>query len=159
MQFERALPSFMKKVGPDSHVTLHYRLAVRTVGDEREIINTFGSRPATVQIGAGHLAGPLETRLLGLEEGERAAFELSAAEGFGERNAELVQTLTRTAFDANSEPGVVYGPGDVIEINVPERGRVAGVVQSSDERSVVVDFNHPLAGQPLHFSVHVIGVI
>jgi FKBP-type peptidyl-prolyl cis-trans isomerase SlpA len=149
----------MKQVGPDSHVTLHYRLAVVTPDDEREIISTFGNRPATVQIGAGHLATPLEARLLGLEEGQQAAFELSPAEGFGERSADLVQTLTRTAFDKNADPSVDYTPGDVIEFNAPEGGRVAGVLKARDDRAVVVDFNHPLAGQPLRFAVHVIGVL
>jgi FKBP-type peptidyl-prolyl cis-trans isomerase SlpA len=149
----------MKQIGPDSHVTLHYRLAVGTQQDEREIISTFGSRPATVQIGAGDVALPLEHKLIGLEEGQRAAFELSPAEGFGERNVELVQTVTRAVFDRNADPSVEYAPGDVVEFNVAERGRLAGVLKSCDERSVVVDFNHPLAGQQLRFSVHVIGVL
>jgi FKBP-type peptidyl-prolyl cis-trans isomerase SlpA len=149
----------MKKVGPDSHVTLHYRLAVVAAGSEREIISTFGHRPATVQIGAGHLAQPLESRLLGLEEGQEAAFELPAGEAFGQRNADLVQALARATFDSHTDPGNEYGPGDVIEFNVPDRGRITGELQSRDEGSVVVDFNHPLAGQAVRFSVHVIGVI
>ena len=149
----------MKKVGPDSHVTLHYRLAIVAPGHEREIISTFGGRPATVQIGAGHMALPLEHKLVGLEEGQEAAFELSPAEGFGERNVALVQTLTRAVFDNSVDPAVDYEPGDFIDLNVPERGSLAGVLRWRDESAVVVDFNHPLAGQPLRFSVHVIGVI
>jgi FKBP-type peptidyl-prolyl cis-trans isomerase SlpA len=149
----------MKQVGPDSHVTLHYRLAVVTADDEREIISTFGSRPATVQIGAGHLAAPLEGRVVGLREGDQASFDLAPAEGFGERNQDLVQTLTRAAFERNADPAVDYAPGDVIEFNAPEGGRVAGVLKARDDRAVVVDFNHPLAGQPLRFAVHVIGVL
>ena len=149
----------MKTVGTDSHVTLHYRLAVVVPGEEREIISTFGGHPATVQIGAGHIAPPLEHKLVGLQEGQHEAFDLSPAEGFGERNADLVQSLTRAAFDDNADPSVDYCPGDVVEFNVRARGRLAGVLRSRDERAVVVDFNHPLAGQPLRFSVHVIGVI
>lgn len=149
----------MKQIGPDSHVTLHYRLAVVTSGEEREIISTFGSRPATVQIGAGHLVASLEGRLVGLHEGQQASFELSPAEGFGERSVELIQTLTRAAFDRNADPAVDYAPGDVIEFNAPQGGRVAGVLKARDDRAVVVDFNHPLAGQPLRFAVQVIGVL
>ncbi len=149
----------MNQVGPASHVTLHYRLAVVAGENEREIISTFGHRPATVQIGAGHLAHPLEARLLGLAEGQQANFDLVAAEAFGERNGALVQALTRAAFDEHTDPKTEYAPGDVVEFNLPDRGRIAGVLQSRDERSVVVDFNHPLAGQAVRFSVHVIGVI
>jgi len=78
------------------------------------------------------VALPLEQKLVGLEEGQQAAFELSPAEGFGERNAELVQTITRAAFDKNADPSVEYAPGDVVEFNLPARGRLAGVLKSRD---------------------------
>jgi len=153
------LPFAMARIAPDSHVTLHYRLAALLDGAEREVISTHGGRPATLQIGGGHLAAGLEARLLGLAEGEEASFELAPAEAFGERNPQLVQALSRAAFDANAEPGSDYAPGDVVEFNGPGGGRVAGVLKEHDERRVVVDFNHPLAGLPVRFSVSVIGVL
>jgi len=149
----------MARIAPDSHVTLHYRLAALLDGAEREVISTHGGHPATLQLGGGHLAAGLEARLLGLAEGEEASFELAPAEAFGERNPQLVQALSRAAFDANAEPGSDYAPGDVVEFNGPGGGRVAGVLKEHDERRVVVDFNHPLAGLPVRFSVSVIGVL
>jgi FKBP-type peptidyl-prolyl cis-trans isomerase SlpA len=153
------LPFAMARIAPDSHVTLHYRLAALVDGTEREVISTHGGHPATLQLGGGHLAASLETRLLGLAEGDAASFELQPAEAFGERNPQLVQALSRTAFDANAEAGGDYSPGDVVEFTRPDGGRVAGVLKESDERRVVVDFNHPLAGMPVRFSVRVIGVL
>jgi FKBP-type peptidyl-prolyl cis-trans isomerase SlpA len=153
------LPFAMARIAPDSHVTLHYRLAALLDGAEREVISTHGGHPATLQLGGGHLAAGLEARLLGLAEGEEASFELAPAEAFGERNPQLVQALSRAAFDANAEPGSDYAPGDVVEFNGPGGGRVAGVLKEHDERRVVVDFNHPLAGLPVRFSVSVIGVL
>ena len=149
----------MARIAPDSHVTLHYRLAALLDGAEREVISTHGGHPATLQLGGGHLAAGLEARLLGLAEGEEASFELAPAEAFGERNPQLVQALSRAAFDANAEPGSDYAPGDVVEFNGPGGGRVAGVLKEHDERRVVVDFNHPLAGLAVRFTVRVIGVI
>jgi FKBP-type peptidyl-prolyl cis-trans isomerase SlpA len=149
----------MIRIAPDSHVTLHYRLAALVEGAEREVVSTLGGRPATLQLGGGHLAAPLEARLVGLAEGDDASFELCAEGAFGERNPELVQVLTRAAFDANAEAPGDYLPGDVVEFRRPDGGRVAGVLKDSDERRVVVDFNHPLAGVPVRFSVHVIGVL
>jgi FKBP-type peptidyl-prolyl cis-trans isomerase SlpA len=141
-----------------SHVTLHYRIAVLHDGDEHEIVSTFGSSPATLQLGASQFSPPLEARLLGLAEGEEAAFDLGPDEGFGPRNAELVQTMSRAAFDRNAEPSD-YLPGDVVEFNSPAGDRFAGVLKSRADDAVVVDFNHPLAGRPLRFSVRVIGVL
>jgi FKBP-type peptidyl-prolyl cis-trans isomerase SlpA len=146
-------------IASGSHVTLHYRIAVLYDGDEHEVISTFDATPATLHLGAGQLAAPLENRLLGLTEGQEASFELEPGEGFGQRNAALVQTLSRATFDANADPGVEYLPGDVVELNAPDGGRFAGVLKRRADDTVIVDFNHPLAGLPVRFSVRVIGVL
>src|SRR5690554_5702272 len=78
-------------VGPASHLTLHYRLTIAVTG--ADVINTFEGKPATLQLGIGQMAEPLERRLQGLEEGAEQVFDLEAAEGFGERNPELVQRV------------------------------------------------------------------
>ena len=154
-----SLSSAMARIAPDSHVTLHYRLAALADGVEREVISTLGGHPATLQLGGGHLAANLEARLLGLAEGDEASFDLTPAQAFGERNPMLVQALSRAAFDANADAGSDYAPGDVVEFNRPDGGRVAGVLKERDGQRVVVDFNHPLAGMPVRFSVRVIGVL
>lgn len=148
----------MSKIAAGSHVTLHYRLAVTGDGVEREVVSTFGASPATLQVGAGQFAPSLEACLLGLEEGTRATFDLPG-DAFGKRNPQLVQSLSRAAFDANAAAQGDYAPGDVVEFDAPDGRRFAGVLTEHGEHRVVVDFNHPLAGRPLRFSVHVIGVL
>ena len=140
-------------------MTLHYRLAVELDGQEHEVVSTFGAQPATVQVGAGQFSEALERCLVGLSEGDEAAFELAAGTAFGERNSELVQSLSRATFDANAETGVEYLPGDLIEFNAPDGLRFSGVLKRQGSDRVIVDFNHPLAGLPLKFSVRVVGVL
>ena len=62
----------MATVQPGSFLTLHYRLA----GPAGDIINTFDGKPATLSLGSGELSPAVEQRLIGLEEGVRATFEL-----------------------------------------------------------------------------------
>ncbi len=147
-----------RTVAAGSHVTLHYRLALTADGVEREVVSTFGAKPATVQVGAGQFAPPLEVCLLGLAEGAQATFDLPT-DAFGARNPALVQVLSRATFDANAVSADALAPGEVVEFYAPGGGRFAGVLKEHDEGRVVVDFNHPLAGRPLRFSVHVIGVL
>lgn len=147
------------RVAEGSHVTLHYRIAVELDGNEHEVVSTFDARPATVQVGAGQFSDALERRLLGLQEGQEASFDLAAGEAFGHRNAELVQTLARATFDANAHPDAEYLPGDLVEFNAPDGLRFSGVLKQHGDDRVVVDFNHPLAGLPVRFSVRVIGVL
>jgi len=148
----------MIRIAPDSHVTLHYRLAAVVDGNEREVMSTVGGRPATMQLGSGHFAAGLEARLLGLAEGDEASFEVAPEEAFGARNPALIQAISGTEFDAKSG-GEDYRPGDVVEFSGADGRRVAGVLKVRDTERVVVDFNHPLAGLPLRFSVRVIGVL
>ncbi len=149
----------MAQIGPGSHVTLHYRLAIIADDEEREIVSTLSLKPATLQIGAGQFAPVLEERLIGLAEGERRIFDLAADEAYGRRHPDLVQTLSRATFDANADPQTEYLPGDLVEFRAADGGRFSGVLKSFGDTQAVVDFNHPLAGMPLRLSVQVIGVL
>ena len=152
-------PSEAPAVAAGALVTLHYRLALLEDGAEREIFSTFSARPATLQIGAGQLPPALEACLDGLAEGASASFDLAPGAAFGHRNPDLVRALSPSALDAAADADDEIGPGDVVEVNAPDGRRVAGVIKQRDGERIVCDFNHPLAGQPLRFAVHVIGVL
>ena len=147
----------MATVQPGSFLTLHYRLA----GPAGDIINTFDDKPATLSLGSGELSPAVEQRLIGLEEGERAVFELPAGEAFGERKADMVQWVARKLLDALGDPQEQYAVGEVVQFPTPDgQGSYAGAVrQVKPDGSVLVDFNHPLASQPVTFEVLVIGVL
>jgi FKBP-type peptidyl-prolyl cis-trans isomerase SlpA len=147
------------RIAAGSHVTLHYRLAAIAAGEARDIVSTFGAQPATLTVGRGELAPTLEACLVGLEEGAQREFSLDAGAAFGSRSPDLVQTLTRTVFEAESEPGTDYAPGDVVRFARADGNAFGGVLKSIDAERVTVDFNHPLAGLPVQFEVHVIGVL
>jgi FKBP-type peptidyl-prolyl cis-trans isomerase SlpA len=86
-------------------------------------------------------------------------FDLTPGQAWGERNPQLVQRLSRAVFDANADPDASYEPGDVVDFARPDGGRFAGVLKSIDENAVMVDFNHPLAGQAVRFEVRILGVL
>ncbi|HWP19277.1 MAG TPA: FKBP-type peptidyl-prolyl cis-trans isomerase [Burkholderiaceae bacterium] len=147
----------MAVVQPGSFLTLHYRLCGP---DGAEIINTFGGTPATLSLGAGELAPAIEQRLVGLAEGTRSRFEIPAGEAFGQRNPELLQRVKRSLLDQLGDPDETYRVGDVVQFPTPDgAAQYAGVVREVGEDWVLFDFNHPLAGEPVSFEVHVIGVL
>jgi FKBP-type peptidyl-prolyl cis-trans isomerase SlpA len=145
------------QVGPDSHLTLHYRLSLADSG--ADVINTFEGKPATLQLGIGQMAEPLERRLQGLEEGVSRVFDLAPADAFGPRNPDLVQRVSAAMLAGNSEIGVRYVPGDLVEFPAPDGGRFAGVLKEIDDRGALFDFNHPLAGQRIRFEVRILGIL
>ena len=158
------MASSAPRVQPGSFLTLHYRLA----GPGGDIINTFRDKPATLTLGSGELAPAVEERLLGLEEGARAQFEIAAGQAFGERNADMVQWVARKLLVQMGDPDELYQVGDVVQFPTPDgMGQYAGAVkQLGDDKdgdgrpdAVLFDFNHPLAGQPVTFEVQVIGIL
>jgi FKBP-type peptidyl-prolyl cis-trans isomerase SlpA len=110
-------------------------------------------------LGQGQLAPFLEQRLLGMAEGTHKTFELSAAEGFGERNPELIQVVSKKTLDENSVPDADYKVGDLVDFAAPGGGRFAGMLREMRDDAAMFDFNHPLAGQPLKFEVKLISVL
>ncbi len=151
------MTSTLPRVQAGSFLTLHYRLA----GPAGDIINTFGDKPATLSLGTGELSPAVEQCLLGLEEGVRQTFELPAGAAFGERNPDMQQWLARKVLTDMGDPLEEYRMGDVVQFPTPDgQGRFAGVVlQVREDGAVLFDFNHPLAGQPVTFEVHLLGVL
>ncbi|MDD2713518.1 MAG: FKBP-type peptidyl-prolyl cis-trans isomerase [Simplicispira sp.] len=150
----------MATVQPGSFLTLHYRLA----GPAGDVINTFDDKPATLTLSNGELSPALEQRLQGLEEGAHTTFALAAGEAFGPRNADMQQWVARTLLNAMGDPEDQYHPGEVVEFATPDgmatyAGVVVQVGNADSPDALLIDFNHPLAGHPVAFEVHVIGVL
>ena len=147
-------------VEPGSFLTLHYRLG----GPAGDIINTFGDKPATLSLGTGELSPAVEHCLIGMAEGARAVFELPPGAAFGERKDEMQQWVARKLLDRLGDPAETYRVGDVVQFPTPDgRGSYAGAVvrvgNVDNDRALLLDFNHPLAGQPVVFEVHLVGVL
>jgi FKBP-type peptidyl-prolyl cis-trans isomerase SlpA len=139
-------------VKPDSLVTLHYRLAT---ADDTELVSTFGSTPATLQLGSGELAPPLEACLLGLPVGERHVFLLEPEQAFGPHNPALLQRLARDELPEGTRAELHA----LIEFAAPDGGRFAGLVRELDAESALIDFNHPLAGKAIRFEAEIVGIL
>ena len=130
------------RVGPQSFLTLHYRLSLPENG--ADVINTFEGKPATLQLGIGQMSEVLENCLVGMADGEHRIFELAPGEAFGQRMPD----------DAGT-----YQPGDLVEFPAPDGSRFAGVLKEQDETGALFDFNHPLAGKAVRFEVKLLGVL
>ena len=147
-------------VQPGSFLTLHYRLG----GPAGDIINTFNDKPATLSLGTGELSPAVEQCLIGMAEGARAVFELPAGAAFGERKDDMQQWVARKLLDQLGDPAETYRVGDVVQFPTPDgQGSYAGAVlrvgNADNDRALLIDFNHPLAGQPVVFEVHLVGVL
>ncbi|MFA5521252.1 MAG: FKBP-type peptidyl-prolyl cis-trans isomerase [Castellaniella sp.] len=148
------------RAGPASYLTLHYRIEFLSGPLAGQcFVDTFTDRPATLQMGMGQWADGIESRLVGLTEGDQLEFDLPADEAYGRRNPELVQTLSREFLERHADPEGSFEPGDMVEFVAPNGGRYSGVLKAWTDEGVVFDFNHPLAGHDLRIEVYLLGVL
>jgi FKBP-type peptidyl-prolyl cis-trans isomerase SlpA len=139
-------------VQPDSLITLNYRVA-STEGEEW--ISTFDFSPAVIQLGCGELAPPFEACLIGQLAGTRLEVVLKPEETFGLRQAELVRRVARSSLPASAEIEI----NARAELKAPSGQTLSGIIREIDNDSVLIDFNHPLAGKSIRFEAEIIGVL
>ncbi|MDJ0738165.1 MAG: FKBP-type peptidyl-prolyl cis-trans isomerase [Gammaproteobacteria bacterium] len=136
---------------PGSRVTLH--LSIR-LEDGTEALSTFDEEPVTLTLGDGTLQPGLELAIYGLSAGDRQTLNLLPEQAYGLRDPALIQQMPMTDFGGEFVPEV----GQIIAFAMPNDEEAAGTVLSVDEGQVEVDFNHPLAGHQIAFTVEILTV-
>ncbi|MAT97658.1 MAG: peptidylprolyl isomerase [Anaerolineaceae bacterium] len=128
-------------------VSLDYTLRL----DDGEIIDSSAeNEPLEYLHGYGQIIPGLEKALAGLTVGDSKKVVVPAAEAYGEVNMEAFEIVSRSMFpdDMELEEGLALTLRDA-ETNEPFDAAIAEV----RENEVMLDFNHPLAGETLYFEV------
>jgi len=126
---------------------------VREVGSENVADSNKGQKPLEFIVGKQQIIPGLENALVGMEEGESGDIMVNAADAYGQRNDEAVQTLPIDQF-----AGVDLVQGMTLYGQDESGQSTQVVVRSFDDKEVTIDFNHPMAGKDLMFSVKVLTV-
>lgn len=130
-------------------VTMHYTVSA---SDGTEIDSSVGGEPLVFIHGMGFLISGLEKALEGKTVGDEFDADIKAVDAYGERLDQLVQVVPKTMFeDMDVQPGLQFRA-------TTDHGEQSVIVTDVTEDEVVVDGNHPLAGQDLSFSVEVLSI-
>jgi len=140
------------KIGKNKVVTLTYVL--RKDDENGEIIQEVSEKKPFVHLfGAGTLLPTFEENLQGLSPGDEFGFNLSADNAYGESSDKAIVELEKNIFeiDGKIDPEII-AVGKMVAMQ-DENGRpLDGKVLAIKQDTIVMDFNHPLAGQNLYFS-------
>ena len=130
----------------NSAVSFHYKL---TDDDGISIDSSEDQEPLDYLHGAGNIIPGLEKALEGKTIGDSLTVAVSAGEGYGEVQKELIQEVPREAFQGidTIELGMQF------EAQTGQGGTVPVTVVALTDEHVTVDGNHPLAGKNLNFDV------
>jgi len=131
------------------HFTFHYTLRHR---DGRILDTSRGAEPLSCLEGAGQIIEGLEESLLRMKEGETLQVVVPPERGYGLREAELVQKIPRDRLPVDD-----VKVGDRFQTG-PDRSSPVVTVVALEGAEVLLDANHPLAGEELHFEVEVMAL-
>ena len=147
------------RVSKNKFVTVTYDLHVGE-GQDRELKErATPDQPMKFIYGNGDMLEAFEKNLSGLEVGDRFEFTLTPEQAFGPHDEESVQDIPKDVFmfDGVFDSERVK-EGAMLPMMTGDGQRIMGIVKEVKDDVVVMDFNHPLAGETLHFAGQVADV-
>ena len=126
-------------------VLVHY---TGTLDSGTQFDSSVGREPFSFQVGAGQVIPGFDKAIEGLEVGDTRMVRLEADEAYGQRRDDLVLRVP-----ADQAPDGLH-TGDSVLLGGEQRATVVDITDSE----VVVDANHPLAGQALTFQLELVGI-
>lgn len=143
------------KIQPQHVVSLTYDLYVNNEQGTEELVESATlEQPLTFLFGAGQMLPKFEENLSTLSTGDAYDFRLSAEDAYGEINEEAVANLPKEMFQGQDLPEI----GSILPLQDNQGNHFQGQVVSIAEDGVIVDLNHPMAGQALHFKGNIVNV-
>jgi len=136
------------KISKDTVVTMHYKV----VNAQGQLLDKAQEPTSYLHGGYDNTLPKIEEALEGQEVGFSTTLKLTAADAFGERDESLVQTISKSDFP----PGVKVG-GQLRGRSADGHEQVFNVVKIKGDQ-VILDGNHPWAGQNLSLSLKVLEV-
>ena len=138
-----------QKVADDVVVSMAYTLKV----DGEELDRADEGDPMLFLQGHGNIIPGLEKAIYGMGIGDRKEVTVKPAEAYGELNPDNRDTIPRDMLPPDYDPMV----GDPLQLRDMESQEVFQVfVAEVADDNLVVDFNHPLAGETLNFQVKIV---
>ena len=142
----------MSKIEEGNSVTLHY---TGTLTDGTKFDSSVDrGEPISFVVGGGQMIEGFDQNVRGMALGEKKTFNISPEEGYGPSDPEAIQQISKEQFPDGFEPE----NGLLVRGTNEDGQEIIALVIESDEKTVTLDFNHPLAGKELVFEVEIVGV-
>jgi FKBP-type peptidyl-prolyl cis-trans isomerase SlyD len=142
-------------ISRDKVVTLTYEL--RNAGGDLVDTATH-EQPFAFIHESGMTLPDFDRNLSGLKAGDEFNFVLSAQEGYGEVEEEAIVAIPKSIFDGPDLPDNLLIVGNVLPMQDQNGNPLNGKIVAIAEDTVMMDFNHPLAGSSLHFTGKILEV-
>lgn len=147
------------KISDSKVVSLTYDLTIDDEGQKDLMERATKENPLTFMFGMGMMLEAFEKNIEGLKVGDKFSFTLAPEEAYGEYINENVIELPKNVFEVEGKfDNERIKEGETLPMMDSSGNRLMGSVLEIKPDVVVMDFNHPLAGETLNFDGEVIDV-
>ncbi len=139
----------MKEVIQQSQVKVHY---TGTLEDGSVFDTSEGREPLAFTVGEGHLIPGFESAVLGMKLDETKKVVIPSDQAYGPVREELIQELDLSVLPEGLNPKA----GQKLQSQDSQGRSFVVTVKQVNEKTIVVDGNHELAGKDLQFEIRVV---
>lgn len=142
-------------ISPNTVVSLTYTLTLDSgaIADQ-----TSDERPFVFIHGIGQTLPAFDEKLTGLKAGDHFTFSLTGEDAYGAAHPDRIINIARSVFAGPDVPPDLLVVGNIVPMQDQDGNPMEGTIVEIDEEKVRMDFNHPLAGQSLHFTGNILAV-
>ena len=110
--------------------------------------------PLEFTIGDSNVIDGLEKNVIGMSVGDKKTLTIPPEDGFGERQAQLIETVNKAQFPAHIKPKV----GQRIKLKITDGEETELQVTKIEDELVTLDANHPLSGKTLLLEIELLDI-
>lgn len=141
----------MTQVKTGDTVHIHY---TGTLSDGTTFDSSQGRDPLAFQVGSGQIIPGLDSAIPGMAVGDKKTVNVPCDEAYGPVNPAMRQEIPR----GDIPPEVPVEIGTRLQMQTQTGQPIPVVVVASDESTVTLDANHPLAGKDLTFDIELVAI-
>jgi len=140
------------KVKNGDSVKVHY---IGTLNDGNEFDNSY-KRGSTLdfQVGGGQMIKGFDDALVEMEIGQKKTINIKPEEAYGPRREEAITSVEKSNFPPNFVPK----EGEMVQGRTENGQPINALIIEVQEKDVILDMNHPLAGQELNFEIELVEI-
>jgi len=134
-----------------NNVKVHYKGTL----NDGTVFDSSYDRGETIEftVGTGQMIPGFDAAVNGMTIGEKKTVNLAINEAYGDRIDEAVRQVPKTSFPDDFE----FNSGVVVEGSI-NGNQVRGTIEEITDDSVIIDFNHPMAGKELNFEIELMEI-
>jgi FKBP-type peptidyl-prolyl cis-trans isomerase 2 len=133
-------------------VSVHYKGTFQ----DGTVFDSSHDRGETIdfEVGAGQMIPGFNDAVVDMKVGETKTVTVAPEEGYGEVNPNALMEFPKTVFPDDFD----LKEGEMVQGNSPAGQPMIGKINEIQEETVVVDFNHPMAGRELNFEIELVEI-